>query len=251
MASVPRGSVVFSDNDGRREMKTCHYQASYTASYMKKSSVYDDGLYLHEKSKILPTFYLISIEICCHAWAAKHFILPGFSKNWFHVKKTDIEEVNISQHELFKNFDYSAKFMKAKGKGIANWWPSGFSTPIDWKVPTGEVIEASVLINGRLTIGKVLTQKQLGGSNFHKWNDPLGNPITSDDIETDFEKHFVVYLVTKPKECDLYKLFSINRRNNVIELVGEKYSMQTGFVSNRQKESSHWKLITSPFLCVV
>ena len=36
MASVPRGSVVFSDNDGRREMKTCHYQASNTVSYMKK-----------------------------------------------------------------------------------------------------------------------------------------------------------------------------------------------------------------------
>ena len=64
MISVPHGSVVFSENDGRREMKTCHYQASYTVSYMKKSSVYDDGLYLHEKSKILPTYYLISIEVC-------------------------------------------------------------------------------------------------------------------------------------------------------------------------------------------
>ena len=50
MASVPRASVVFSDIDGRREKKTCHYQATYTVSYMKKSSVYDDGLYLHEKS---------------------------------------------------------------------------------------------------------------------------------------------------------------------------------------------------------
>ena len=39
MISVPHGSVVFSKNDGRREMKTCHYQASYTVSYMKKSSV--------------------------------------------------------------------------------------------------------------------------------------------------------------------------------------------------------------------
>ena len=35
MASVPRGSVVFSDNDGRRERKTCHYQASDTVSYIK------------------------------------------------------------------------------------------------------------------------------------------------------------------------------------------------------------------------
>ena len=88
MASVPRGSVVFSDNDGRREMETCHYQASYTVSYMKKSSVYDDGLYLHEKTKISPTFYLISIEVCRHAWAAKPFILPaGFSKNRFQLKR--------------------------------------------------------------------------------------------------------------------------------------------------------------------
>ena len=196
-------------------MKTCHYQASYTVLYMKNP-------------KILPTFYLISIEVCRHAWASKHFILPGSSKNRFQLKKTDIEEVNNSQHELFMNFAYSAKFMKAKGEGI------GFSTSIDWTTPTGEVIEASVLINGRLTIGKVFTQKQLGGSNFHKWNDLLGNPITSDDIETDFEKDFVVYLVTKSIECDLYKLSSINGRNNVIKLVGEKNSMLTGFVSNRQ-----------------
>ena len=117
--------------------------------------------------------------------------------------------------------------MKAKGKGI------GFSTPIDWTTPTGEVIEASVFINGQLTIGKVFTQKQLGGSNFLKWNDPLGNPITSDDIETDFVKDFLIYLLTKPKECDLYKLFRINGRNNVIKLVDEN-SMVTGFVRNRQ-----------------
>ena len=226
MISVPHGSVVFSENDGRREMKTCHYQASYTVSYMKKSSVYDDGLYLHEKSKILPTYYLISIEVCRQAWAAKPFTLPGFEKNQFQLKKTDIEEVINSEQELVKNFDYSAKFMKAKGKGI------GFSTPIDWTTPTGEVIEASVLINGRLTIGKVFTQKQLGGSSFYKWNDPLGNPTTSDDIETDFEKAFVVYLVTKPRACDLYKLFNINVRSKVIKLVGEKNSMLTGFVSN-------------------
>ena len=137
--------------------------------------------------------------------------ITGIQQKSVQLKKTDIEKVNNSQHELFKNFDYSAKFIETKGKGI---W---FSTPIDWTTSTGEVIEASVLINGRLTIGKVFTQKQLGGSNFHKWNDPLGNPITSDDIESDFEKDFVVYLVTKPKECDLYKLFNINGKNNVIK----------------------------------
>ena len=134
--------------------------------------------------------------------------------------------------------------MKTKGKGI------GFSKPIDWTTPIGEVIETSVLINGRLTIGKVFTQKQLGRSNFHKWNDPLGNPITSDDIETDFEKDFVVYLVTKPKECDLYKFFSINGRNNVIKLVGEKNSILTGFVSNRQGRKFALEIHNQPFsLC--
>ena len=90
---------------------------------------------------------------------SKTFHITGIQQNRFQLKKTDIEEVNNFQHELFKNFDYSEKFMKAKGKGI------GFSTPIEWTTPTGEVIEASVLINGRLTIGKVFTQKQLGGSN--------------------------------------------------------------------------------------
>ena len=105
MISVPHGSVVFSENDGRREMKTCHYQASYTVSYMKKSSVYDDGLYLHEKSKILPTYYLISIEVCRQAWAAKPFTIPRFGKNQFQLKKTDIEEAITSEQEIVKNFD--------------------------------------------------------------------------------------------------------------------------------------------------
>ena len=96
----------------------------------------------------------------------------------------------------------------------------------------------------------MFTQKQLGGSNFRKWNDPLGNPIASDDIETDFEKDFVVYLVTKPKECDLYKLFGINGRNNVIKLVGEKNSMLTGFVNNRQGRKFALEIHNQPvFLC--
>ena len=95
-------------------------------------------------------------------------------------------------------------------------------------------IESSVLINGRLTFGKVFTPKQLGGSNFHHWNDPLQKPLTSDDIQSDFQKDFVVYLVTKTKACDLYKVFNINGRNNVIKLAGEPNGTLSGFVSNRQ-----------------
>ena len=42
----------------------CMFEASYTVAHMKKSKVWDDGLYLHDESRILPTFYPLSLSTC-------------------------------------------------------------------------------------------------------------------------------------------------------------------------------------------
>ena len=223
---VKCGAVLFNANNREQKLRTCHFQASYTVSYMKKSTVYDDALYLHEKSKILPTFYLLPIETCRLIWNEKRFTLPGFGKKAFRLTQKDLEFVKNSESENFKTFDFSATFMKASGKGI------GYTTPVEWTTPLGETIKGSVMINGRLTIGNIITERQQKGSEFFEWLDPLGNQQTRKNVTNDFEQDFVDYLWDGTSSCDWLTLVPFSEPEEVHILKGQKQSLLTGFVNS-------------------
>ena len=72
---VTKATILFHESNAEIELRFCHIQASYTLQHIKKSNVYDDGLYLHQESKLLLTFYLLSIETCQSIWTGEGFKL--------------------------------------------------------------------------------------------------------------------------------------------------------------------------------
>ena len=129
---VTKATILFHEIIAEIELRFCHYQASYTVQHIKKSNVYDDGLYLHQESKILPTFYLVSIETCQSIWTGEGFKLPGFGNQEFKLSTAEINKVTSDRTETTETFDYSAVFMKGKGRGI------GYAYPVEWTTPLGE-----------------------------------------------------------------------------------------------------------------
>ena len=115
---VTKATILFHESNEEIELRFCHYQASYTVQHIKKSNVYDDGLYLHQESKILPTVYLLSIETCQSIWTGEGFKLPGFGNQEFKLSTAELNKVTSDRTETTETFDYSAVFIK---KRAWNW----------------------------------------------------------------------------------------------------------------------------------
>ena len=149
------GYDSFHESNTKKKLKFCHYQASSTIPEIKKSNVYDDGLYLHQESKILPTFYLLPVETCQSVWTGEVFKLPGFGNQEYKLGTAELNKVISERTEITETFEYSAIFMNGKGRGI------GYAHPVEGTTLLGETIVGSVMINARLAIGKVYAGKRM------------------------------------------------------------------------------------------
>ena len=157
---VTKVTIIFHESN-EIELRFCHYQASYTVQHIKKSNVYDDGLYLHQESKILLTFYLLSIETCQSIWTGEGFKIPGFGNQEFKLSTAELNKMTSDRTENTETFDDSAVIMKGKGRG------SGYAYPVERTTPLGETIVGSVMINARLAIGKVYARKKCTWTRFY------------------------------------------------------------------------------------
>ena len=110
---------------------------------------------MHQESKILPTCYLISIETCQSVLASTNFKLLGCEKGEIRLSTSKIMKVQQAKTETVETFDYSATFMTRKGRG------KGCAHPFERITPLSDTIDGSVLINGRLTIGKLCSTKEM------------------------------------------------------------------------------------------
>ena len=81
--NVTKAMILFHESNPEVELRFCYYQASFTVQQVKMSNVYDDGLYLHQKTKILPTSYRLSVGTCQSVWTGEVFKLPGFGNQTF------------------------------------------------------------------------------------------------------------------------------------------------------------------------
>ena len=145
--NVTKATILFHESNTEIELRFCHYQVSYTIQKIKKPNVYDDGLYLHQESKILSNSYLLSVDTCQSVWTGEVFKLPGCGNQEFKLNK-----VISDRTETTETFDYSAMFMKS---GI------GYAHAVEWTIPLGETIVGSVKINARQAIGKVYASKRM------------------------------------------------------------------------------------------
>ena len=71
--TLTSGSILMTETRERDRYTYCMFEASYTVSHMKKSSVWDDGLYLHDESRILPTFCPLNLSTCKRIWNSEYF----------------------------------------------------------------------------------------------------------------------------------------------------------------------------------
>ena len=62
--TITEATILFHENNLEVELRLCYSEASYTVLMSKKYDIYNDGLYLHQESKLLPTIHLITIENC-------------------------------------------------------------------------------------------------------------------------------------------------------------------------------------------
>ena len=71
--------------------------------------------------------------------------------------------------ETLETFEYSATFMRRKGRGIC------YAHLVEWITPLGDTIDGSVLINGRLTVSKLYATKEIQAEDFFfTWQDSFG-----------------------------------------------------------------------------
>ena len=100
--TLTSGSILMTETRDKNRYTYCMFEASYTVAHMKKSKVWDDGLYLHDESRILPTFYPLSLSTCKRIWNSEYFSLPGFGNSLYLIEFTTIQEILDSQGEMKK-----------------------------------------------------------------------------------------------------------------------------------------------------
>ena len=99
---VTKATILFHESNAEIELRFCHYQASYTIQHIKKSNVYDDGLYLHQESKNLPSYYLLSIETRQSIRTGEGFKLPGSDNQEFKFSTAELNKVTSDRTEARK-----------------------------------------------------------------------------------------------------------------------------------------------------
>ena len=101
--NVTKVTSLFHESNTEIELRFCQYQASFTIQQMKKSNVYDDGLYLHQESKILPTLPLVgrNLSVCMDL---RGFQVTGFVNQEFKLSTAELNRVIGDRTETTETF---------------------------------------------------------------------------------------------------------------------------------------------------
>ena len=104
--NVTNPTILFHESNTGIGLRFCHYQAPYTIQQIKKSNVNDDRFYVHQESKNLPAFYLLSVKTCQSIWTGEVFKLPGFGNQELKLSTAELNKVMSDRTETTEKFDY-------------------------------------------------------------------------------------------------------------------------------------------------
>ena len=130
------------------KMKYCMCRATYTVTVLKKSSWYDDAIYLNEKSHIIPTFYPIKESVCQNLWQGHKARLPGLGDFEFNAPKEVLNEMNVDRTDAEFVQMIAKTFMKGGDEKRMN-----YVYPVDWINPKGGTLKGNIMINAEIFMG--------------------------------------------------------------------------------------------------
>ena len=115
------------------------FQAAYTVSGLKKSSWWDDAVFIQEKSQLIPTYYPLTSKACSKLLQGISVNLPRFGYEKFSFKTTLLRKLQESKTEIKIKRKIGIAFMKGgNNKGVKFAYPVACQTPS--KKITGSVV---------------------------------------------------------------------------------------------------------------
>ena len=73
------------------------YLASYSVTVLKKSGWWVDATYLHESSKLIPTFYPLPESECEKLWDTEKVKIPGFGNEDITIPGEKVDSILASE----------------------------------------------------------------------------------------------------------------------------------------------------------
>ena len=202
--NITFGGLVLHSPEVDIELSFCLFKASYTVWNIAHSARMDDASNLDSTSRPIPTYYPLETYTCRAIWNSQKFKLPGFEEKWFHLSKENLSlDGRLLQTGETKTFRFNEKFLKG-GKNVGYQ----FATGIPWKNPAGQKIHGGVVIDGEVTVGKLL-------ANFDKsstpWSllfkDPTGKQVACSFPGSYFEFDSVTYLPQFFNQCEMKSIY--------------------------------------------
>ena len=228
--NITFGGLVLHAPEVDIHLSFCMFEASFMVMSLAHSARFDDSVYLTEHSRIIPTYYLLDTWVCRNIWKGLSFQLPGFMEEKYQLSSDDLMvDGNEFKPGDFKTFDFSYKFMTGgKTAGIYFTWP------VDWISPSGAKLHASGVINGKLTIGKIVATLD---KNSAPWSLVMTDPndrLTSCNFPgADFQHDSITYLPHFYGQCEMKSIFDFDTANPGVLI----HSSDTLYISGQTSAS--------------
>ena len=226
--NITNGGLVLHAPEIDIDLSFCMFSASYIVWGIAHSARLDDATYLTEQTRVIPTYYPLDTWTCRAIWTNQRFKLPGFADKEFSLPKEDFvvdgREIRAGEQ---KSFSFSETFFR-KGKKVGVKW----AAPIYWKTPLGSTILGAVVINAKLTVGKLIASLDKTST---PWSllmtDPLGQKTSCMFPGSDFVYDSVVYLPHFYGQCEMKSLFLFDQRNSGVIIKSEDADYISGQTS--------------------
>ena len=138
-------SLIYAQVQPELKLKLLMYEAAYSVSAIKKSNVYDDVVFLTEKSRLLKSIHPLDAVVCRNNWQKNKFAIPGFGDRTFKVNRAVTETFLRQASKTTYVVEPSQSFMVTIGREGAM-----YAEPVEWVFPTGEKLIGYVAINAKI-----------------------------------------------------------------------------------------------------
>ena len=104
------------------------FPAAYTVSGLKKSPWWDNAVFFHENSQLIPTYYPLTSGACSKLLQGISVNLPGFENEKFRFETTLLRKIQESKTEIKIKTKIGSTFMKGgNNKNVK------FANPVAWQ----------------------------------------------------------------------------------------------------------------------
>ena len=110
------------------------FQAAYTVSGLKKSTWWDDAVFIQENSQLIPTYYPLTSKAFRKLLQGISVNLPWFGNEKFSFDTTLLRKLQESETEIKIKTKIGRAFMKGgNNKGVKVAYPVAWQTPLKKK----------------------------------------------------------------------------------------------------------------------